>query len=301
VYTGAKPVFVDSAAFQLHNPGQARIEEHISPVHLAEAIEHRIKLGRKPAALILAHLYGRMDPNVAELVQRWDIPLVEDAAEGFGATLNGRPAGSFGAASALSFNGNKLLTTSGGGALLTDDETLYKRARYFASQAREPAVHYEHSNIGYNYRLSNLLAALGLSQLKRINAKMEARKRINDAYRQRLGTLPGVYFPEPEAGVTPSNWLTVLYIDAERSGTTRDAILSALRASGVEARPTWKPMHLQPVYAQAAFYGNRTQGPAAQQFATGLCLPSGGGLSVTDLDRICRVVEHCFKGQLVQP
>jgi len=215
------------------------------------------------------------------------VPLVEDAAEALGATQSGRPAGSFGGISALSFNGNKIITTSGGGALVTDNVEWAERARFLATQARDPAPHYEHSEIGYNYRMSNLLAALGRSQLADIGRRVETRRSHNAAYREALSDVPGVEFM-PEAPDSRSTfWLTCLTIDPAKAGTDREEVRLHLETMDIESRPAWKPMHLQPVFASHATFGGKV---SAGLFGRGLCLPSGSALTEEQQDRVVAAV-----------
>jgi dTDP-4-amino-4,6-dideoxygalactose transaminase len=284
VYLGATPVFVDAdpATWQL------------DPALLAEALETRSKGGRLPAAVIAVDLYGQCADydRILEACARYDVPVIEDAAEALGATYRERRAGSFGRMGVLSFNGNKIITTSGGGMLLADDEALVARARFLATQARDPAPHYEHSTVGYNYRLSNLLAALGRGQLRSLDDKVDARRAVNARYRAGLGDLPGIAFM-PEAGYGRANcWLTCLTVEAEAFGASAADIREALGRADVEARPVWKPMHLQPVFADAETFGGAV---AADLFARGLCLPSGSNLSPADQDRVIDLVRSCAR------
>jgi dTDP-4-amino-4,6-dideoxygalactose transaminase len=218
------------------------------------------------------------------------VPVVEDAAEALGATYRGKPAGTFGEAAAFSFNGNKIITTSGGGMLVSHDPTLIARARHLATQAREPAPHYEHAEIGHNYRMSNLLAAVGRAQLEALDGKLEARRRINARYRAALEDRPGVAFmPVADYG-EPNCWLTCLTIDPKAFGGTREEVRLALAERDIEARPVWKPMHLQPVFSSAEILGGDV---SAALFDDGLCLPSGSNLSEAEQDEIIEVVLGC--------
>ena len=217
------------------------------------------------------------------------MPVVEDAAEALGASYGSRPAGSFGDFAVLSFNGNKIVTSSGGGALLSDDGARIVRARFLATQARDPAPHYEHSEIGYNYRLSNVLAALGRAQLATLDERVAARRRNFEGYVERLGGLPGVEFmPEAPYGRC-TRWLTCLTIDPDAFGATREDIRLALEGENIEARPVWKPMHLQPVFGGCRAVGGEV---SERLFELGLCLPSGSDLSTADLERVCEVVRR---------
>jgi dTDP-4-amino-4,6-dideoxygalactose transaminase len=279
-YTGATPVFVDADAATWT----------MDPARVAEALEDAVaRTGRPPRAVITVDLYGQCADHdaIAEACARYDVPIVEDAAEALGATYKGRGAGSLGRIGILSFNGNKIITTSGGGMLLCDDEAVVRRAIHLATQAREPAAHYEHQDVGYNYRLSNLLAAVGRAQLESLDAKLAARRAHNAAYRAALGDLPGVTFmPEASYGEC-TFWLTCLTVDPAALGCDREAIREQLSAEDIEARPVWKPMHLQPVYRDCRVIGGAV---AEDLFARGLCLPSGSSLSEADRGRVVAAV-----------
>jgi dTDP-4-amino-4,6-dideoxygalactose transaminase len=267
-YLGANPVFVDCSASTWN----------IDPDLVAEELAARARRGRLPAAVVTVDLYGQSADYDAlvPLCAEYDIPLIEDAAEALGATYRGRPAGSFGAAGVFSFNGNKIITTSGGGMLASDSADLVDRARFLATQARDPFPHYEHSVLGYNYRLSNLLAALGRAQLAGLQHRIDRRRVINESYRRSLVDLAGIeLMPVADYG-EPNWWLTCIVVDPNRFGADREEIRLALEAVDVESRPTWKPLHLQPV-----FDGFPTVGGAvcAGIFERGLCLPTGSALS----------------------
>jgi dTDP-4-amino-4,6-dideoxygalactose transaminase len=277
-YVGATPVFIDS------EPSSWNID----PVLLASELRDAAAAHRLPKAVIVVDLYGQcvdFEPVVA-LCKRYQVPLIEDAAEALGASYGGRPAGSFGDLSILSFNGNKIITTSGGGMLLSRNPDWIARARHLATQAREPARHYEHTSIGYNYRLSNLLAAVGRSQLRDLDRRVAARRAINARYRRELSDLPGWEFmPARDFGVSNA-WLTCATVASER---LRDQILDGLAAENIEGRPVWKPMHLQPVFASFRAVGGAV---AERLFRQGLCLPSGSGLTTEDLTRVIATVRH---------
>ena len=221
------------------------------------------------------------------LCDEYGIPMVADAAEALGASYRGRPAGSFGAAAVFSFNGNKIITTSGGGMLTSQSAELVDRARFLAGQAREPFSHYEHSVIGYNYRLSNLLAALGRAQLRGLESRVERRKRINAFYRDALCELPGIEFMPVAPYGEPNWWLTCILVDPAQFGADREQIRLTLEASDIESRPTWKPLHLQPVFAGVPTVGGTV---CAAVFDRGLCLPSGSALAEGDLERIVEAI-----------
>lgn len=284
VYRGAEPVFVDC------QPETWTVD----PELVSAELERRARQGRPVKAVITVDLYGQSadhEPILAACAEH-GAAVIEDAAEALGATYRGRPVGGFGRFGVFSFNGNKILTTSGGGMLVSDDPEAIAEARFLASQARDPAPHYEHSTIGYNYRLSNVLAAIGRGQLSVLTDRVAARRRNFERYRERLGDLPGLAFM-PEAGYGRSTrWLTVVTLDRERFGAGPEEVRRALEAEDVEARPVWKPMHLQPVFAGRRAVGGSV---AEELFATGLCLPSGSALTEGELDRIASIVRRCHR------
>jgi dTDP-4-amino-4,6-dideoxygalactose transaminase len=280
VFLGATLTFVDSE----------RTSWNIDPALLEEELHVRERSGRPPAAVISADILGQcadMDPIIA-VCARYGVPLVSDSAEALGALYKGRPAGQGARAAIWSFNGNKIITTSGGGMVTSDDEDLVARARVLAQQAREPAPHYEHTEVGYNYRLSNVLAAIGRGQLRELEDRVRRRREIFEGYRARLAQTPGLEFM-PDAGYgRPTRWLTVVQIPPEVFGADREAVRLALEARNIESRPVWKPMHLQPV-----FNGCDVRGGAVSEdiFARGLCLPSGTAMTDGDLDRVAAIVQ----------
>jgi len=279
VYLGGRPVFVDC------HPDTWTID----PDLLEEELDACARRGKRPGAVIAVDLYGQCADydRIVESCRTYGVPLVEDAAEALGATYRGRPAGSFGEAAAFSFNGNKILTTSGGGMIVSNRSGLVERARYLATQARERAPHYEHSEVGYNYRMSNLLAALGRGQLQTLDERIARRRANTRLYRERLGGVPGITFmPEATYG-TPNGWLSCITIDPEQFGASREDVRVHLERLDIESRPVWKPMHLQPVFA-----GRRCRGGemAADLFERGLCLPSGSSLSAAAHDRVVQAV-----------
>ena len=277
-YVGAEPVFIDSDTETWN----------MDP----ELLERALGEGDY-AACLPVDIYGQCANYhaIAPLCESHGVPLIEDAAEALGASHHGNPAGSFGAVAALSFNGNKIITTSGGGALVTDDAGWAERARFLATQARDPAPHYEHSEIGYNYRMSNLLAALGRSQLSDLERRVEARRSHNAAYREALAGLPGVEFMPEADGSFSTFWLTCLTIDPAVAGLGREEVRIHLETLDIEARPAWKPMHLQPVFASSTSYGGAVAG---RLFDQGLCLPSGSSLSDEDRGRVIDGVRAAF-------
>ena len=288
-YLGAEPVFVDARA----------ADWNLDPALVEQELERADRTPGDPgyAAVVAVDLYGRCaDYELLEpLCVAHDVPLIEDAAEALGSTRGGRAAGGFGVSGILSFNGNKILTTSGGGMLVTDDAQAAERARYLATQARQPAPHYEHTEVGYNYRLSNLLAAVGRAQLAGLQDKVQRRRAIGARYREALSDLPGLTFaPEGDSDEErPNRWLTCCTIDTEVAGADREQVRLALRARGIEARPLWKPMHLQPVFADATMLGGAV---SARLFADGLCLPSGSTLTEVDQEEIVGIVRQVLGG-----
>ena len=278
-FIGAETWFVDSE----------RQSWNLDPKLLQEALASARSEDHRIGAVIAVDLFGQCADydRIQEICDRFKVPLVEDAAEALGATYKDMPAGSFGRVGVLSFNGNKIITTSGGGAVVSADDQLIERTRFLATQAREPEVHYEHREIGYNYRMSNLLAAVGRAQLSNLDQRVNARREIFNAYVARLSDLPGVEFM-PEAPWGRSNrWLTTLTVDPDLFGATRHQIIDALAADNIEARPVWKPMHLQPVYEDARMFGGAV---SAQIFKNGLCLPSGTDMTEADIDRVAGIV-----------
>jgi pyridoxal phosphate-dependent aminotransferase EpsN len=253
-------------------------------------LEQALMQGSNIKAVIVVHLYGQcaeMAP-ILEVCAKYGVPLIEDAAEALGASYCGRPAGSMGAFSFFSFNGNKIITTSGGGMLLSNDGESIEQARYLATQAREPAAHYEHKAVGYNYRMSNLLAGLGNSQLADLQRRIDTRRAHFEAYRAELGALSGIEFM-PVADPEASNyWLSCLTIDSETSGSSRDALMATLEAADIEARPLWKPLHLQPIFTDKICYGGEL---AEGLFKNGLCLPSGSGMDESEREKVIRTIK----------
>jgi len=284
-YCGAEPVFIDSEP-QSWN---------MDPAVLEDALRKAADGGRLPAAVEVVQAYGQCaDMGAIEaLCAEYNVPLLEDAAEALGATYRGNVAGTFGRAGVFSFNGNKLITTSGGGMLVTNDGELAERVRYLSTQAREPGREYIHLEIGYNYRLSNLLAAIGLSQLKQLPDKIARRRAIFDRYVEELGELPGVGFMPEAAYGTCTRWLSSLRVDEAVAGVGRDTVLDSLAADNIEARPLWRPLHMQPCFADCAFYGT---GVAESLFAEGVSLPSSGNLTDAQQARVVAAVKRTFVG-----
>jgi len=280
VYTGAQPCFVDS-----------RADGNLDADLVDEAIRDQRRQGRRVSAVMGVDLLGRAADYDAltKVCEQHDVPLIEDAAEALGAAYRGTPAGRFGRAAALSFNGNKIMTTSGGGMLLTDDGELARHARFLSTQAREPAVHYEHRHVGYNYRLSNVLAALGRAQLARLDDMLRRRREIRRAYAALVADIPGVTVFQGQDDEEDNCWLTALLLETATAPIEAARLMEALDERGIEARPLWKPMHRQPVFAGAPAY---VTGVSDSLFARGVTLPSGSKHGPEVIERVCAVLHE---------
>lgn len=285
LYQGAIPVFIDSD----------RSSWNMDPVLLVAEIEKRARQNRLPKAVVVVHLYGQsadLDPML-EICDRYGIALIEDAAEALGAEYRGRMPGTLGRCGIYSFNGNKIITTSGGGMLVSDDEMLIAKSRFLATQARDPAPHYQHSEYGYNYRMSNVLAGIGRGQIRVLGERVAARRRNFERYVAALGDVPGIEFM-PEAGYGKcTRWLTALTIDPELFGVDREGVRLALAGQKIEARPVWKPLHLQPLFKHCEMVGGAV---SEDLFERGLCLPSGSNLTEAELDRVIGAILDCGRG-----
>ena len=283
-YQGATPVFVDSEAETWN----------ICPIALEEAIKDRIAKGKTPKAILAVHLYGmpyKVD-EVHAVAEKYNIPVIEDAAEALGSTYKGRAAGTFGRFGALSFNGNKIITTSGGGALVCQNQEDKNQAVFLATQARDNAPHYQHSSIGYNYRMSNITAGIGRGQMEVLDQRVAARRAMNQFYQDLFAEIDGVtVFTEPTSDYFSNHWLSAILIDPVTSLKTREDLRLAFLADDIESRPLWKPMHLQPVFENSPYYGGTV---SEELFENGLCLPSGSNLTDEDRARIAAVVKKVF-------
>lgn len=284
VYQGATPVFVDS------EPGTWNMD----PELLRQAIDDRLRAtGKLPKAIIPVHLYGtpaRMD-EINSVASAYGIPVVEDAAEALGSEYNGSYCGTFGTYGALSFNGNKMITTSGGGALICPDEESARRVKFYATQARENFPYYQHEQIGYNYRLSNISAGIGRGQMYVLNEHIARRRAIHALYVEKLKNTPGITVMQPRSNVDlhPNYWLSTILVNPQEAGFTYQELSARLTAADIESRPLWKPMHLQPVFAKVPAYVN---GVSEALFAQGLCLPSGPMVTDEDVDRIVEIIKN---------
>ena len=283
-YQGANPVFIDSEITTWN----------MCPVALEEAIKDQIVQGKKPKAIIVVHLYG-MPAKIAEIcniANEYDIILIEDAAEALGSTYKGRKCGTFGDFGILSFNGNKIITTSGGGALVCKNEESKKRAIYLATQARDIAAHFQHSEVGYNYRMSNVLAGIGRGQMEVLDKHIGLRRANQQFYKKIFSEVPGItVFEEPNAAYFSNHWLSSITIDKTKTGFSREDLRLSLWEDIIESRPLWKPMHLQPVFKNCAYYGEQI---AETLFKNGLCLPSGSNLTEEDRMRIESSIRKLF-------
>jgi dTDP-4-amino-4,6-dideoxygalactose transaminase len=278
-YAGARPCFIDCEP----------VTWHLDPGLLREELQHRAADGRLPAAVVSVDLYGAVADNraIADACAEFDVPLVEDAAEALGAFRDGMHAGRAGRIGVLSFNGNKIVTTGGGGAVMSDDPALVQRVRHRATQARQPVPWYEHDEIGFNYRMGNLNAAVGRGQLRTLPQRIAERRRVRNGYERHLAGLPGVSFQQPGEGCEPNHWLTTVRFHTEAFGATPSQLVTALRESGIEARHGFKPMHQQPVFAAAPVVGGAV---ADDLFATTVSLPSGSRLTDEQVEWISGVV-----------
>ncbi|MEO8081387.1 MAG: aminotransferase class I/II-fold pyridoxal phosphate-dependent enzyme [Caldimonas sp.] len=282
VYQGAEPVFIDSEP-DSWNMSAAALEAAFADAH---------RNRKMPKAVIVVNLYGQsadIDP-LAALCRRYEVPIVEDAAESLGARYKGKPSGSFGRIGIFSFNGNKIITTSGGGMLVSDDAALVARARFLATQAREPAIHYEHAVIGYNYRMSNILAGVGRGQLTVLSDRVASRRRIFERYRAELGSCDGIEFmPEPDWSHS-NRWLSTATLSPGRRGVAAGELIRRLAAQRIEARPVWKPLQLQPVFATCRYFRHPSHSVSQELFENGICLPSGSNLTDEQQDRVIEEV-----------
>ncbi|WP_396168112.1 DegT/DnrJ/EryC1/StrS family aminotransferase [Flavobacterium sp.] len=285
LYLGATPVFVDSE-YDTWN---------ICPIALENAIKDRIANGKKPKVIVAVHLYGvpYKIEEVRAVADRYEIPILEDSAEAIGSSYKGQKCGTFGEIGVLSFNGNKVITTSGGGAIITQTKELKDKALFFATQSRDNAVHYQHSEIGYNYRLSNICAGIGRGQMEVLDSRVQARRRMHDFYVDLFKEIPGIsVFTAPNEDYFANYWLSSILIDSElTNGIDREAVRLAFEAENIECRPLWKPMHLQPIFEKYPYYGTDV---AANLFENGLCLPSGSNLTDGDRERIRAVIHQLF-------
>ncbi|WP_294208437.1 aminotransferase class I/II-fold pyridoxal phosphate-dependent enzyme [uncultured Chryseobacterium sp.] len=284
VYCGATPIFIDSE----------NDTWNMCPVALEEAVKDRISKGKKPKAIIVVHLYGmpaKMN-EILKIAEEYDITVIEDAAEALGSSYKGKACGTFGGFGILSFNGNKIITTSGGGALVCHNQEDKDKAVFLSTQARDQAPHYQHSHIGYNYRMSNIVAGIGRGQMEVLNDRVQARRKMHDFYISLFNDIKGVnVFSEPTDDYYSNHWLSAIIIDPQITGKTREELRMALLEENIESRPLWKPMHLQPVFSESPYYGTHV---SEKLFENGLCLPSGSNLTEADRKRIADIIFKIF-------
>ncbi|MFC4620080.1 aminotransferase class I/II-fold pyridoxal phosphate-dependent enzyme [Camelliibacillus cellulosilyticus] len=288
LYQGAEPVFIDSEPESWN----------MSPAALERALHDARAMGRLPKAVIVVNLYGQSAKmtEISALCDDYQVPIVEDAAESLGATYDGKPSGTFGLFGAYSFNGNKIITTSGGGMLVSNNKEALVRARFLATQARDPAPFYQHSQLGFNYRMSNLLAGVGRAQLEVLGDRVRARRLIFNRYAEGLADIPGLTLMPEYPGSRSNRWLTVLTVDENEAGLSAMSLIDALAQENIEARPVWKPLHLQPLFKGALFYGHQqAENVSEQLFMKGLCLPSGSNLSILDQIRVIRCIQQAVR------
>jgi pyridoxal phosphate-dependent aminotransferase EpsN len=288
LYQGAEPVFIDSEPETWN----------MSPEALKRAFEDASLEGKLPKAVIVVNLYGqsaKMD-EILSICNQYDVPIIEDAAESLGSRYKEKPSGTLGKFGVFSFNGNKIITTSGGGMLISDDVDALNKARFLATQSRDPAPHYQHSEMGFNYRMSNILAGIGRAQLEILEERVRARRLIFSQYEQQLSHIPGIHFM-PELDNTRSNrWLTTLTIDESAAGISSNTLLQALTEENIEARPVWKPLHLQPLFEGAKYYPHKDNLSVSEQlFTNGICLPSGSSISEEQLMRVVECLNHALR------
>ena len=293
LYLAAEPVFIDSEPETWN----------MSPQALEKAFRDAASKGKLPKAVIVVNLYGqsaKMDELTA-LCDQYEVPMIEDAAESLGSFYKGKPSGSFGRFGIFSFNGNKIITTSGGGMLVSNDTEAIHKARFLATQARDPAPHYQHSKIGYNYRMSNILAGIGRAQLEVLQERVEARRAIFERYQLELSTLLGIQFM-PELNETYSNrWLTAMTIDAKAAGFTVRELIEGLAVENIEARPVWKPLHMQPLFEDAKYFKHSEKESVSDQlFANGICLPSGSNMEELDQTRVINCIKNIINVKEVE-
>ena len=283
-YQHATPVFIDSE----------NDTWNMDPQFLEEAVKDRISKGKKPKAIIPVHLYGmpaKME-EVISIAKQYEIPIIEDAAEALGSSIEGKKCGTFGEIGILSFNGNKIITTSGGGAMVSKNKDLVDKATFLATQARDPAPHYQHSHIGYNYLMSNICAGIGRGQMEVLPERIDQRRTNFSFYEKHLNQFPGISFVKEPRGFYSNRWLTTIFLDpAKSAGITREDIRLALEKENIESRPLWKPMHLQPVFKDFPYYGKNV---AENLFNNGLCLPSGSNLEEADLQRVSNCIDELY-------
>lgn len=285
LYLGAEPVFIDSEPETWN----------MSPQALDKAFREAALKGKLPKAVIVVNLYGQsaMMDELTALCDQYEVPMIEDAAESLGSSYKGKASGSFGRFGIFSFNGNKIITTSGGGMLVSNDTAAIHKAKFLATQARDPAPHYQHSKIGYNYRMSNVLAGIGRAQLKVLEERVEARRAIFERYQHELSTITGIQFMPELSGTFSNRWLTAMTIEPKEAAITVGELIEVLAAENIEARPVWKPLHMQPLFKNVKYFShNEKESISEQLFAKGICLPSGSIMEELDQTRVINCIKN---------
>ncbi len=288
LYQGATPIFIDSEPDSWN----------MSPAALHRALADADQEGCLPKAVVIVNLYGQSADykQLLPLCEKYGVPVIEDAAESLGASYAGKKSGSFGRFGIFSFNGNKMVTTSGGGMLVADDLEALTKARFLSAQACDPAFHYQHSELGYNYRLSNILAAIGRAQLQLLDERVQRRREIFIAYQQAFADVPGFAFMPEIPGSMHNRWLTTMTVDPELCGCTALDLVEALGKENIESRPVWKPLHMQPLYAGTRFYPHSEEQKVSELlFEKGICLPSGSAISASDMERVQATIRSCLR------
>jgi pyridoxal phosphate-dependent aminotransferase EpsN len=291
IYQGAEPIFIDSEPDTWN----------MSPLALERAFFDAVYEGRMPKAVIIVNLYGQSAKmnELLSICNMYDVPVIEDAAESLGSTYEGKASGTYGKFGVYSFNGNKIITTSGGGMLISDDVEALNKARFLATQSRDPAPHYQHSELGYNYRLSNILAGIGRAQLEVLEERVKARRLIFDRYYAKLANFPGIHFMPELANTRSNRWLTALTVDETEVGFSPQELVAVLGKENIEARPVWKPLHMQPLFHGTRYYQHdETESISERLFHTGICLPSGSNMTENHQERVITCIHNLFKQRL---
>lgn len=293
LYLGAEPVFIDSEPETWN----------MSPQALEKAFRVAALKEKLPKAVIVVNLYGqcaKMDELTA-LCNQYEVPMIEDAAESLGSSYKGKPSGSFGHFGIFSFNGNKIITTSGGGMLMSNDEAAIHKARFLATQARDPAPHYQHSTVGYNYRMSNVLAGIGRAQLEVLEDRVAARRAIFERYLQELSAMPGIHFMPEVNGTYSNRWLTAMTVEEKEAGVSISELIKGLAAENIEARPVWKPLHMQPLFKYAKYFSHDEKESVSERlFANGICLPSGSNMEELNQTRVINCIKNLINVKEVE-
>ncbi|MFZ4451736.1 aminotransferase class I/II-fold pyridoxal phosphate-dependent enzyme [Salibacterium aidingense] len=293
LYEKAEPVFIDSEPDTWN----------MAPAALERALRDAAETDNLPKAVIVVNLYGQSAKmkELADLCESYDVPMIEDAAESLGSEYHGRKSGSFGTFGIFSFNGNKIITTSGGGMLTSNDEAMIKKARFLSTQAKDPSLHYQHSELGFNYRMSNIVAGIGRAQLEAIDRRVQQRRNVFHRYQEAVGDINGIDFMPEFSGTLSNRWLTALTVDPEKTGADRTAIIEALGEEKIEARPVWKPLHQQPLFEEYSYYPFQEKHSVSDElFEYGMCLPSGSNMKEEDQERVISRIQAVLRKKYKQ-